>query len=67
MWGYGYRPYVPVAKRRANALVELNKLSQKKPTHPPTHRQPTWVARALDHHITPTARATQGPHHVRGT
>ncbi|MEI6236241.1 MAG: SWIM zinc finger family protein [Planctomycetota bacterium] len=30
MWGYGYRPYVPVAKRRANALVEMNKLSKKK-------------------------------------
>lgn len=30
MWRYGYRPYVPVAKRQANALVEMNKLSKKK-------------------------------------
>jgi len=33
MWGYGYRPYVPVAKRRANALVEMNKLKKKKGTN----------------------------------
>ncbi len=28
-WGYGWRPYVPVAKRRANAARELAKLGKK--------------------------------------
>ena len=30
MWGDEYRPYVSVARRQANALVEMNKLSKKK-------------------------------------
>src|SRR6266702_4374699 len=28
-WGWDYRPYVPVAKRRANALCEVQRLAKK--------------------------------------
>src|ERR1700722_18427080 len=28
-WGYGWRPYVPVAERRAKAVRELAKLAKK--------------------------------------
>src|SRR5882672_3677766 len=28
-WGYGFRPYVPVAQRRANAAREVAKMSRK--------------------------------------
>lgn len=48
MWGeYGYRPYVPVAQRKANALVEMNKLVKKGTTVQPVRIEGRVIARTF--------------------
>ncbi len=36
-WGYGFKPYVPVAQRRANAAREVSKMSKKGHAVSPVH------------------------------
>ena len=43
-YGYGFRPYVSVAKRRANAAREMAKLAKKGHTITPVHIQGREIA-----------------------
>src|ERR1017187_5518604 len=45
MWGW--RPYVPVAKRRATALVEMNKLAKKGASIQPVRIEGRTIARTF--------------------
>src|SRR5882762_2083674 len=47
MWDYGFRPYVPVAARRAQAAREINKVRKKGGTISPIVIEGRMIARTF--------------------